>query len=62
MLVMVEGRELLPSLVVDDGVRVLNGDILLKRTLTIVASGALVWFLHPTHLLECSWSSWVRSN
>jgi len=39
MLVMVEDDELMPSLVVCDGVHVLNGDILLKQTLAFVASG-----------------------
>jgi len=24
--------------------------------------GALVWILHPTSLLACTWSSWVRMN
>jgi len=34
---MVEGGELMPSLVIRDGVCALNGDILLKRTLAFVA-------------------------
>lgn len=36
---MVEGGELMPTLVVHDGVCPLNGDILLKQTLAFVASG-----------------------
>ena len=35
---MVEGYELVPSLVVRDGVCTLSGDILLKQTLAFVAS------------------------
>jgi len=37
MLVMVEGGELMPILVVRAGVHVLNGDIFMKRTLAFVA-------------------------
>ena len=37
ILVMVEGGELMPSLVICDSVCALNGDILLKRTLAFVA-------------------------
>ena len=33
-----EGGELMPILVVHDGVHVLNGDILLKKTLVFVVS------------------------
>jgi len=54
-----EGGEMMPSLVVHDGVYALHVDILLKRTLASVAIGALVRPLHPTRLLTCTWSSWV---
>ena len=57
-----EGGDLMPSLVVRDGVHAPHGDILLKRTLASVATGALVRPLHPTHLLTCTWFSWVRKN
>jgi len=57
-----EGGELMPSLVIYDGVHALHGDILLKQTLASVASDALVWLLHPTRLLTCAWSSWVWLN
>ena len=40
-----EGGELMPILVICDGVHVLNGDILLKQTLASIASSALVWLL-----------------
>ena len=56
------GGELMPSLVVCDGVHAPHGDILLKWTLASVATSALVQTLHPTHLLTCAWSSWVELN
>ena len=55
-----EGGDLMPSLVIRDGVHAPHVDILLKRTLAFVATGALVWLLHPTRLLTFTWSSWVR--
>ena len=54
--------ELMPSLVICDGVHATHVDILLKRTIAVVATGALVRSLHPTHLLTCAWSSWVVLN
>ena len=57
-----EGGELMPSLVFCDGVHAPHGDLLLKRTLASVATNALVRPLHPTHLLTCTWYSWVRLN
>ena len=55
-----EVGELMPSLVIHDGVHAPHGGILLKRTLAFVATGALVRPLHPTHLLTCACSSWVH--
>jgi len=57
-----EGGGLMPSLIVHDGVHAPHGDILLKQTLASIATGALVQLLHPTHLLTCTWSSWVQLN
>ena len=57
-----EASELMPRLVVRDVVYAPHRDILLKRTLAFVATGALVWPFHPTHLLTCAWSSWVQLN
>ena len=57
-----EAGELMPSLVIHDGVHAPHGDILLKRTLTFVATSALFWSLHPTHPLTCTWYSWVWLN
>jgi len=52
----------MPSLVLRDGVHAPHGDVLLKRTLAYVATGALVWPLHPNHLLTWTWSSRVWLN
>lgn len=57
-----ESGELMPSLVIRDGVHAPHGDIFLKQTLSSVAYGALVWLLHPTHLLTYTWYSWVWLN
>ena len=57
-----EGGKLMPSFVIHDGVHAPHGDILLKQTLPSIATGALVWPLHPTHLLTWAWSSWVQLN
>jgi len=57
-----EGGEMMPSLVIHDGVHAPHGDILLKRTLVSIAIGALVRPLHPTRLLTSAWSSWVHLN
>ena len=57
-----EGGELMPSLVIHDDVHAPHSDILLKRTLASVVTGALVWPLHLTCLLTCAWSSWVWLN
>ena len=51
-----EGGELMPRLVIHDSVHAPHGDILLKRTLTFIAMSALIWLLHLTHLLACTWS------
>ena len=57
-----EGGEMMPSLVIRDGVHAPHGDILLKWTLASIAPGALVSILHPTRLLTCACSSWVWLN
>ena len=57
-----EAGELMLSLVICDGVHAPHGDILLKQTLASIATGALVRLIHPTHMLTCAWSSWVRLN
>lgn len=57
-----EAGEMIPSLVVRDGVHAPHGDILLKWTFSFVATSALVRALHVTHLLTCAWSSWVWLN
>jgi len=54
--------ELLPSLVIHDGVHAPHGEILLKQTLPSVATSELVRSLHPTCLLTCAWSSWISLN
>jgi len=57
-----EVGELMLSLVVHDGVHAPHGDLLLKRTLSSIAIGALVRPLHPTHPLTCAWYSWLCLN
>ena len=57
-----KGGELMPSLVIYDGVHAPHGDILLKWTLSSIATSALVQALHPARILTCTWSSWARLN
>ena len=57
-----DGGEMIPKLVIRDGLHAPHGDIFLKRTLASIATGALVWLLHPTCMLTCAWSSWVWMN
>lgn len=57
-----EASELMPILVIREGMHAPHGDILVKRTLASLATSALVQRLHPTHLLTCTWSSWVQLN
>ena len=57
-----EGGEMMPSLVINDGVYAPHGEILLKKSLASIATSALIQSLHPTCLLTCAWSSWVWLN